>query len=185
MTTFYIYEVRGHKNGATMDWHNRCEYNFAMYGVQPVLVEIMEGPDTPDFWQIVGDREWELAEENGYPKGIHYLKVRIFQSKQDTPEARQKMSDSHKGKYPHSLEVTERIRQKNIGREHSKESKQKMSDGNKGSTRKALRTLTFDQAEEIRSKYVPKKYSTYKLAKEYEVSQRCIFQILNNLTYTK
>ena len=76
MTTFYIYEVIGHKNGATMDWDNRCNYNFGMYGIQPILIETMEGPDIPEFWQIVGDREWELADLNGYRRGTHYLDIR-------------------------------------------------------------------------------------------------------------
>jgi len=184
MTIFYIYEVLGEKNGATKDWEARYTYNFNKYLIEPVVIETMEGPDTPEMWQIVGDREWELADLNGYPRGRHYLSLRVFQLKQNTPEARQKMSDVAIGR-THSEESKLKISISNKGKVRSEESKIKMSITNKGTTRKALRTLTFKQAEEIRFKYIPHKYSTYKLAKEYGVSQRNIFQILNNLTYTK
>ena len=45
------------------------------------------------------------------------------------------------------------------------------------------RKLTIDQAEEIRKKYVPYKYSTYTLAKEYGVSHGAIYQIIQNKQY--
>lgn len=77
MTTYYIYEVPGHKNGATKRWEQRSQYNFETYGVQPIVIETMEGPDDETMWQIVGDREWELADQNGYPRGDHYKDVCI------------------------------------------------------------------------------------------------------------
>ena len=76
MTTYYIYEVPGHKNGATNDWDKRSGQNFEKYGIQPIVIETMEGPNTPEFWQVVGDREWELADLNGYPRGVHYRVAR-------------------------------------------------------------------------------------------------------------
>jgi hypothetical protein len=75
-TTFYIYEVPGHKNGCTTEWQKRSQYNFSMYGVWPILIETYNYPDEPEYWQIVGDREWELAEKNGYSKGAHYKPAR-------------------------------------------------------------------------------------------------------------
>ena len=45
------------------------------------------------------------------------------------------------------------------------------------------RLLTMQQAEEIRAKYVPYKYSSYKLAREYGVLPNVIAQILKNNTY--
>jgi hypothetical protein len=75
-TTFYIYEVPGHKNGCTTEWQKRSQYNFSMYGVWPILIETYNYPDEPEYWQIVGDREWELAEKNGYSKGQHYRHAR-------------------------------------------------------------------------------------------------------------
>ena len=76
MKTFYIYEVIGHKNGATIQWDIRSKQNFDVYGIQPIIIETMEGPNEPEFWQIVGDREWELADQNGYPRGTHYRVAR-------------------------------------------------------------------------------------------------------------
>jgi len=73
---YYIYEVIGEKNGATVNWDKRSQENFDMYGIHPILIETMEGPDTPEMWQIVGDREWELADLNGYRKGTHYRVAR-------------------------------------------------------------------------------------------------------------
>jgi hypothetical protein len=76
MVTYYIYEVPGHKNGATIDWKNRSKWNFKHYGIEPILIETMEGPDEPNMWKLVGDREWELADTNGYDRGAHYLSIR-------------------------------------------------------------------------------------------------------------
>ena len=73
---YYIYHIPGEKIGATKDLDNRINHNFRKYGIQPILIETMEGPDTEDMWQIVGDREWELADQNGYPRGDHYLSIR-------------------------------------------------------------------------------------------------------------
>jgi len=47
-----------------------------------------------------------------------------------------------------------------------------------------LRKLTQEQAEDIRSKYIPRKYTIKKLAKEYNVSNRTISCILKNINYT-
>jgi hypothetical protein len=69
---YYIYEVKGIKNGCTVEWEKRSKQNFKKYNIMPVVVETYEYPNTPDYWQIVGDREWQLAELNGYPKGVHY-----------------------------------------------------------------------------------------------------------------
>ena len=76
MVTYFIYEVPGHKNGATNQWEKRSRQNFNKYGVMPIVIETMEGPNEPEFWQIVGDREWELADQNGYPRGEHYRAAR-------------------------------------------------------------------------------------------------------------
>tara|TARA_R110000764_G_C10808591_1_gene359963 strand:+ start:88 stop:564 length:477 start_codon:yes stop_codon:yes gene_type:complete len=80
--TYYIYEIPGIKNGATIDFKGRSRHNFNKYGVQAILIETMEGPDVEEFWQVVGDREWELAVENGYPRGQHYrqMRIKVFKS---------------------------------------------------------------------------------------------------------
>lgn len=43
--------------------------------------------------------------------------------------------------------------------------------------------LTFEIAEEIRSKYVPRIYSQSKLAKEYNISQTVVGDIINYRTW--
>ena len=43
--------------------------------------------------------------------------------------------------------------------------------------------LSWEQSEEIRTKYIPRKYSQYKLAKEYGVSQAVISDIILRKTY--
>tara|TARA_R110000796_G_scaffold167113_1_gene283942 strand:+ start:32 stop:526 length:495 start_codon:yes stop_codon:yes gene_type:complete len=80
---YYIYEVPTEKNGATKDWEERRAYNFEQYQIEPIIVETMEGPDTLEYWQVVGDREWYYADLNGYPRGTHYLEMRIKAAKHD------------------------------------------------------------------------------------------------------
>ena len=69
---YYIYEVPGEKNGATKDWETRFRENFEKYQIEPIIIETMEGPDTEEYWQVVGDREWYYADLNGYKRGQHY-----------------------------------------------------------------------------------------------------------------
>ena len=61
---------------------------------------------------------------------------------------------------------------------------------NKGNIRKDLainnkqkRHLTFEQAEEIRAKYIPRKYSMATLAKEYNTTTGVVGGIVRNLSY--
>ena len=83
MKTYYIYHINGVKIGATKDWNRRLKQNRAFYGSNTEMIELetIEGPDTESFWQVVGDREWELADQYGYHRGPHYkdtaLKGRI------------------------------------------------------------------------------------------------------------
>ena len=50
---------------------------------------------------------------------------------------------------------------------------------------KRYRKLTLKDAKVIRSKYIPRKYSMMRLAKEYNVSYLVINKIINNLTYNE
>lgn len=43
--------------------------------------------------------------------------------------------------------------------------------------------LTEKDVKEIRRKYIPRKYSTYKLAKEYNVTATCIYAIVRNISW--
>ena len=147
MTTFYIYEVPGEKIGATHVLESRSQYNFDLYGIWPIVIEKMEGPDNPEFWKIVGDREWELAELNGYRKDQHYKVIREM-----------------------GLNVKTR---------------KGWTCGNQSENGKKRRGITFEQAEEIRSKYTGKYGEQAKLAKEYGIPAPSIWFIINNKYYTK
>ena len=46
------------------------------YNVEPYIIDELELPDTPDAWQIVGDLEFEYADEFGYASGTHYAEMR-------------------------------------------------------------------------------------------------------------
>ena len=74
--TYYIYHILGHKIGATCDRIKRFRENFDKYQIEPIILETMEGPNTPEMWQVVGDREWELADQYGYSRGTHYRMAR-------------------------------------------------------------------------------------------------------------
>ena len=76
MRTFYIYHVPGYKVGATTSYIRRSAWNFRRYGVEPYIIDELELPDTPENWQIVGDLEWEYADEFGYDRGQHYAVTR-------------------------------------------------------------------------------------------------------------
>lgn len=87
---YYLYKltnsIKFDKCGATVEWDQRCRDNRATHGDQCEInvLETMEGPNTPEFWQVVGDREWELADLYGYPRGEHYRTAR--EKRQPTKE---------------------------------------------------------------------------------------------------
>ena len=56
---------------------------------------------------------------------------------------------------------------------------------NKGNANIHQRKLTYDIAQKIKSKYIPRIYGMQKLADEYGVSLRVIQQIILGITYTK
>jgi len=160
MTTFYIYEVPGHKVGATKDWEARTRANINKYGIEPILIETMEGPNEPEYWQVVGDREWELADEKNYPRGRHYR---------------------HAREQRHEMNIRGASKGGLVGGAVTRDSGKLLIISSLGG--KACRTTTFEIAEEIRSKYVPKKYTQGMLAKEYNLSIYTVTNIVKNRSY--
>ena len=164
---FYIYEVKGIKNGCTTEWDKRCKQNFETYNITPVVVETYEYPNTVEYWQILGDREWELAELNGYPKGTHYRvarEKRIVGSKiggRKNVESGQLKSVCYIG-----------------GKAH-------VESGHIFHLNKLKRKLTFEDAQKIRDLYSTKKYKQRELAKMYAVSIATISVIILNERYTQ
>ena len=159
---FYIYEVKGIKNGCTTQWDIRSEQNFKKYNIMPVIVETHEYPNTAEYWQIVGDREWELAELNGYPKGVHY---RLAMERRSIGR---KTGCSKGGKIGGP-----------IGGRKNVES------GHIFHLNKLKRKLTFEDAQKIRDLYSTKKYKQRELAKMYAVSIATISVIILNERYTQ
>ncbi len=163
MTTFYIYEVPGVKNGATKHWDQRRQYNFDQYSIEPIIVETYDMPDDEDTWQFIGDREWELADQNGYPRGTHFKDMCI------------KNQNSHKTKATQKRINTRSQNNSYTGWHLSEESIIKSA--------KATRRLTWEQAESIRKEYVPYKMSMSKLADKYNTSVSTIDRIINYKGY--
>ena len=165
MTTFYIYEVPTIKNGATKEWETRKQYNFDRHQIQPILIETMEGPDIPEFWQVVGDREWELADLNGYSRGTHYRAVRTMGP-----------IGGRKGG------ATNAARQDVTGQFAAIKTKEHQAKAGKIGGKKA-RTISYELAKEIESKYIPRKYTQGMLMKEYGLSRAVIKGITQGATY--
>jgi hypothetical protein len=167
MTTFYIYEVPGHKNGATNDLEKRFRENFEKYQIEPIVIETMEGPNTPEFWQVVGDREWYYADLNGYPRGVHYrLALESRQPWNDQTRYVLTPEDGRKGGSISGL------------LKPSKETKLKM-----GLAKAKLR----NDANTIRERFKQWESSKYKfeliIAEEYNVSRSTINRILRKHIY--
>jgi hypothetical protein len=160
MKTYYLYRLEnsliGDKCGATSDWKKRCIANRRDHGHQCIItvLETMEGPNTPEYWQVVGDREWELAAEYGYPKGHHYRHAR-------TSRFKTTIASAAKG------QITKILRD------------------NQTNGPRSLRIIDFDLAQEIRSKYVPLKYTAPMLAKEYNIKLTTIKALVQGRTYLK
>ena len=176
MKTYYIYHVPGVKIGATKDWDARSQYNFNHYGVEPIIVETMEGPDNEDMWQIVGDREWELADQNGYERGEHY-RAAILKRIQGGIKGGNKTKSSGQWESISKL-----------GRSISAEKAVKAGEWDrrrKNGVRKAAllkRVLTMDQAREIR-KLAEEGVKYDELCKRFDTNKPKISRIVNNKLY--
>ena len=162
---FYIYEVPTKKVGATHEWDVRSKYNFELHLIKPIILETIEGPDDEDMWQIVGDREWELADELGYERGTHYRVMRII-----GPIGGRKGGATNAARQ-HITNQFAAIKTK----EHQAKA------GSNGG--KKARTISYQLAKEIESKYIPRKYTQGMLMKEYGLSRAVIKGITQGATY--
>lgn len=177
MITYYIYEIDGTKAGATKEPHIRDEYNFDRYQIEPKLLETMEGADDEAMWQIVGDREWQWADELGYERGTHYRVMRLMALKGGASRSQQEsfkdinsyISSESKGKAGR------------LGGATTRDSGDLLIAAKLGG--KATRTTTFEIAQEIRSKYIPKKYTYGMIAEEYGVSVYTVINIVKRRSY--
>ena len=170
---YYIYHVQGVKIGMTKDLEKRmADQGFTEW-------EILE--THTDGW-LGGDREQELQAEYGYPvDSVHYM-VSIQNRRKFTKEEMAKGGRNSIQNMRSKLTKEACARGGSAGRGKpkpwAKPSKEAQSKGGKGH-----RYLTFEQAEEIRAKYVPRKYTAKMLAEEYGVKPRVIFKIIYKESY--
>lgn len=94
---------------------------------------------------------------------------------------KRKMSESHKGKSL-SEEAKSNIKQGIINSRYTDDYAKKLSETKTGE-KNPFAVLTKEQVIEIRSKYMPYKYSAQKLANEYGVHVSTIKDIINNRTW--
>ena len=185
MVTYYLYRLQNSltfdKCGATLSWNRRYKVNKTSHGTQCVitLLETMEGPNTPEYWQVVGDREWELADQYGYRKGEHYRTIRIRGLK--GVNANLTKNPNHMNSMRISVTLEHIQQQKESWKANG--NKMKVTDKHRRDEARRQRHLTFEQAAEIRSKYIPRKYTNIMLAKEYKVHISTIKGIVQNNTY--
>ena len=202
MVTYYLYRLinslKFDKCGATNDWDKRCRDNRKEENHGPnciiTVLETMEGPNTPEFWQVVGDREWELADQFGYPRGTHYRVAREKRYKFNYTSA----SEAGKtGGAIRGLELKDGVQATEVWANHTEEERKarcnNISIGHKNSekSKEALYNIqasklifTWETAEEIRDLYSKGGYTHRTLAKEYNCSVYAISSILTNKTYT-
>ena len=155
MRTFTIYHIPGHKIGATTHYSRRERDNFRHYRVESYIIDELELPDTPETWQIVGDLEWEYADEFGYRRGEHYAEIR---RKQRLVSAEQLAANGRR-----------------VGRIGGK------AGGYATAAKK--RKLTKEIADQIRLEYNTTKTSHIKLSKKYNISKQSIGMIVRNQSY--
>jgi len=102
-------------------------------------------------------------------------------------ETRKKISLSHIGHKPSEetkakMSASQKGKKRNLGRIATNETKLKMSMARRGE-KNYYSKLTLIQVEEIRNRYIPRKVSQRKLAKEYGVDQQVIWSIVNYKTW--
>ncbi len=112
-----------------------------------------------DGW-LAGDREIELQKEYGYKVDTCHYMISLQNRPKWTDETR------------HIFTSEERSMAGKLGGA--------VTGANNG---KVNRVLTEQDAEDIRNKFIPRKYSANKLAKEYSVSRATIQRIIYNKTY--
>ena len=154
MVTHYIYHIPGIKIGCTKNLTKRMqEQGFTEW-------EILE--THTDGW-LAGDREIELQKEYGLPVDTCHYMITCQNSAFGSIEIAKLGGDASRG-----------VSKPN----HPGPSKESQSKGGKGH-----RYLTYEVAQEIRAKYVPRKYTVKMLAKDYNVKPRVIAKIVHNITY--
>jgi len=186
---YYIYHILGFKIGATHDWKKRTIRNKSNYpNSEMVLLETIEDDYNIEAWQRVGDREWELADEYGYPRGTHY-KMMVLKASKGGIVAGRLQSESgflqslnanrtQESRDNAAVSISIALKQKYLdgyispktGIPIKKQTKQQIS--------QTLRNFTDEEEAEIFNKYIPYKYGHGDIAKEYGIHWRTSQEII-------
>ena len=152
---YYIYHIEGIKIGCTVDIpHRMREQGFTQWEILETHTDIYE----------VSDREIELQKQYGLPiDTIPYWKA---------VENRPKWNNETRHEFTSEECSIGGKKGGVIGGAKSKSTHQK-----------SRRRFTETQIQEIKDKYIPRKYSMHKLAKEYSVTYTAIYKIIKNKTY--
>ena len=172
---YYIYHIPGHKIGCTSDLQKRMQdQGFTTWEILEVHTDIYEA----------SNREIELQKEYGLPVDA----VQYWQSVKNRRKfTKEEMSRGGKNSIAQLRSKLNKEALSRGGRASRGKSKpwvkpSKLAQSNGG---KAGRNLTFEQAEEIRSKYIPRKYTAKMLSNEYKVSLTTIHKIIHRTSYTQ
>ena len=166
---YYIYHVPEEKIGTSIEPETRvANQGYSEFEILEEHTCIYE----------VSRRERELQEQYGYPVDPipYWLTIEKFTKKGGWQTGDQ--SDRAR-RIP-----TEARRRGGLTNAKSGHLKNIALKGGMASAKKS-RKLTMQQADEIRAKYVPRKYPMLRLAKEYGVSRSVVSSILHNRSYTK
>jgi hypothetical protein len=160
MVTYYLYHVLGKKIGCTIDLPHRKAYNKRRHGkdIEFSVVETIQGPDTEEMWQVVGDREFALADQYKYKRGRHYKDIRLTSAKM-----------SHSNIDYESVTPYDR---------HNEACQEGWV-----TAKKKLRTLTNEQVLEIRRLYSNGGIPQHKLGEMFNTSRSTIQQIVERKSY--
>lgn len=165
MKTYYIYHINGVKIGCTSQIEKR------MYVQGFTNYEILE--EHTDIY-LASDREIELQKQYGYPVDTkpYYLNASMVLARDQAS-----YNNSNKSNF----------RTKEYRKLKSEQAKiQDLTKFNLAGSKsgKSRRNITFEQAQEIRSKWKFRVYTSKMLAKEYGITNAAVKAILQNRTYT-
>jgi group I intron endonuclease len=177
----------GFSNKNNQWWANQKEVYWIKYfkSLCPAGYNLCEGGNKPPV--SIGEKHWLYKKERTIGDKLKISKANKGKTRSESFKRNRSLLYKGKGNPNYGKPMSDLnksiISLKNIGRKRTEEHKLKISVANKNNRNNAK--LNQFQADEIRLKYVPRKYSTYKLAKEYNVSSRTINLIILNRIWKK
>jgi group I intron endonuclease len=161
-----------HKSLLLINQHHSIKFQRAWnkYGEQNFIFEIIE--EVRDKQLLLEREQYWMDFFQSYKNGYNIcIKAGNCLGIKRSCKTKNKISKAQMGKKHHSY-----------GKNHSKEHKQKISEAMKGENHHNVK-LTLEKVQEIRKKYIPRKYTLKMLAKEYNISICQIGFIINNKSW--